>query len=193
MIEIDQQPQTSMDLLRIILLAEMGIQDDHLSIYDQKWVIPPFEDMFIVLEYRNGIPIGNNNYFDTSCADGIPREVQLVNKLEKIVVGVFSRNDEAMYRKDEVAMALMSQYSQLIQEGYSFKIARVMPDEDLSFLEGTAMLKRYDIEVSVYAWYKKIKNANYIMPPFNIQVTAQDAGSGNIQTQVTPLKALPNL
>jgi hypothetical protein len=193
MISINGQQQTSMELLRIILLEEMCLKPDHVNLYDQKWVIPPLDDMFIVLEYRNGIPIGNNNYFDTSCPDGIPREVQLVNKLEKIVVRVFSRTDEAMYRKDEVSMALMSQYSQFIQESYSFSIARIMPDIDLSELEGTAMLKRYDIEVSVYAWYKKIKKANYIVPPFNIQVTAEDAGSGDIQTPIFPAQALPKL
>ena len=185
------EPKNSLDLIRMICKSQMNLQDDHVSIYDQKWVIPPYDDLFLVVEYRNGKTLMNRNYFDNST--GTPQEVQTVNMLENIVVGVFSRNNEALWRKEEVFMALASSYAQFIQEQYAFKIARCGTIQDLSSLEGTASLKRYDIEIQSYAWYEKIISPNYINPPFTLQVIANDLGNGEIKQNVTQFTTVPIL
>lgn len=192
MISLDGVPQTSMDLIRIILIDQMCMKPERVNIYDEKWIIPPHENLFITIEYRNGKTIGNNNYFVNSADSGAPVECQVVNMLENIVVGVFSRNREATLRKEEVLMSIMSSYSEYIQESYGFKIARAGQIEDLSALEGTAMLKRYDIELNVYAWYKRLLIPGYIAPPFTLQVTVNDSGNGEIQRDITQFLTPPN-
>lgn len=190
MIEINNTPQTSMDLLRMILVDQMCLDPDRVNIYDEKWKIPSIDDLFIVLEYRRGKCIGNRNTFIST--GGEPEEHQNLNMLEDITIGVFSRNRSATQRKEEVLLAIMSSYAQSLQEAYAFKIARAGIIQDLSELEGSAMLKRYDIEVRVFAWYKKIITPNYISPPYILKIYANDPGDGIIKTQVTQLESLPN-
>ena len=193
MINFNGVPQTSMDLIRLILVNQMSLQPDHVNIYDNKWIVPNYDEMFIVVEYRSGKNIGNNNRFINSPLFQEPIEVQTVNMLEKIVVGVFSRNDEAQLRKEEVLMSIFSSYAQLMQEEYAFKICRAADIEDLSTLEGAAMLKRYDIELSVYAWYSRTIKPGFIKPPFNIMVKANDASTKILQAEVTASSQLPGI
>ncbi len=172
MIELQDIPQTSMDLLRLILVNQMDLGKERVNVYDEKWKIPPDEELFIVLEYRSGKCIANRNTF----VGEDETEVQDVNMLEHITVGVFSRNRSATQRKEEVLMAILSSFAQGLQEKYAFKIARIGPIDDLSALEGTAMLKRYDIDLSVFAWYTKTINPDYFTS-YRLKVIVDTNGS----------------
>jgi len=174
MISLQNIPQTSMDLLRLIIVNQMGLDPEKVNIYDEKWTIPPTEDLYIVLEYRSGKLIANRNTFVSTGGD--PIEEQDINVLEQITIGVFSKDRSATQRKEEVFMALLSSYAQNLQEKYSFKISRIGPIVDLSTLEGVAMLKRYDIDISVFAWYEKTINPTYL-DSFTIKVI-DDLGNG---------------
>ena len=190
MIEINNTPQTSTDLLRMILVEQMDLDQEKVNIYDEKWKIPPDDDLFIVLEYRAGKCLANRNTFVSTGGD--PEEHQDLNMLEDIIIGIFSRNRSATLRKEEVLMALISSYAQSLQEKYSFKILRAGRIQDLSELEGSAMLKRYDIEVRVFAWYKKVITPGFIKPPYRLKVLANDAGDGIMEAEVTQFESLPN-
>jgi len=167
------------------------MRPERVNIYNEKWIIPDHDELEITIEYRNGRVIANRNLFDASVDP--PVEWQELNMLESIVVGVFSRNLEAQLRKEEVFMALKSQYAQFLQEQYSFKIARAGMIQDLSALEGPAMLKRYDIEFNVYAWYERTITVGALIPPFNIEVIANDKGNGEIKELVTQFTVQPLL
>ena len=193
MVEIEGVPQTSMDLIRLIIINQMKMQQDRVNIYDNKWIMPDHDEMFITIEYRNGKAIGNNRQFCNDSATSTPYEIQTVNMFEKIVVGVFSRNNEAQYRKEEVLMAIKSSYAQLFYETFAFKVGANGQIEDLSALEGAAMLKRYDIELNVWAWYQKKIVPGYLVPPMTIMVTANDQGSGILTAEVTASSQLPSL
>ena len=58
-------------------------------------------------------------------------------------------------------MAINSVYAQQIQEANSFKIARLSAIDDLSALEGAAMLYRFEISLVVFAWYRKSKSVEF--------------------------------
>ncbi len=123
MIAINSVPQTSMDLIRNIIVAQMCLKPERVNIYDEKWKIPTDEELFITIEYRNGKCISNRNIF---ISDGEPpTEEQNVNMLENITVGIFSRDRSATQRKEEVLMGIMSSYAQSLQEKFSFSIARI--------------------------------------------------------------------
>lgn len=190
MIEFDNEPQTSMDLIRLILVNQMNLKPERVNIYDEKWKIPPDDELFISIEYRNGRTLANRNSFISTGSD--PIESQDVNMLENIIVGVFSRNRSATQRKEEVLMAMMSSYAQSLQEKYAFKISRAGTIEDLSSLEGSAMLKRYDIDLTVYAWYQKLIVPGYIEPPFTVKVIANDPGAGTMTQSFTQFTTQPS-
>ena len=189
MITIENVPQTSMDLIRLILINQMGMKQDRVAVYDEKWKIPDDEEMFITIEYRNSKTIANRNIFDGTSTP--PVEYQELNMIETIVVGVFSRNNESQWRKEEVLMAIRSQYAQLMQEQFSFKIAMAGNIQDLSVLEGAAMLKRYDIELMVFSWYEKKVTPGYMTPPLALKVIANDRGNGEIIRNVPDISKLP--
>lgn len=185
MITLNSVPQTSMDLLRLIIINQLGLDPSRVNVYDEKWKIPNDESLEIVLEYRSGKCIANRNNFIST--GSTPTEVQDLNMLEQITVGVFSKNREATQRKEEVLMAILSSFAQGLQEQYAFKIARVGPITDLSALEGTAMLKRYDIDLAVYAWYTKTITPGYIAS-YTIQVIADIGGGKEISRTIVPQK-----
>lgn len=190
MISINKVPQTSMDIIRLILINQMELKQDRVLIYDENLDLPNDPELFLTVEYRNSIMIANRNIFDTS--GDVPIECQQVYMLESIVVGLLSRNLDAQLRKDEVAMAIKSQYAQLMQEQFSFRIGRSVKIDDLSALEATAMLKRYDVEIMVYAWYQKTVTPGYMIGN-TLQIIANDRGIGEIKANVTQLSTLPTL
>lgn len=58
-------------------------------------------------------------------------------------------------------MAVNSLYAQAVQESYNFKISRASAINNLSELEGSAMLNRFEISLVCFAWYSKEKNGDY--------------------------------
>ena len=156
---IDDTAQTSLDLLRDIIMTEMALADDRVFIYNPKFVIPSFDDLFVVIEFKNSQIISSRT---TTTGTGVNyRQIQDVNTREYIAVDIFSRNTQALYRKEEVVMALMSIYAQQIQEIYGFKLFRIAPIENLSDVEGGARLYRFEIPIVMHAWYQKEKPVDY--------------------------------
>jgi hypothetical protein len=149
----------SIDLLRTIILSEMGMNDDRVSIFNQKWKIPPDDGLFVVLEYRSGKLIRSRDYF--SDVNGNFTEIQDLNVQEHISICIMSGNFDAMRRKEEGVMALNSVYSQTIQEQNSFHIARMSPIINASQAEASRMLTRFDLDVILLSWYEKQKTVDF--------------------------------
>lgn len=164
--------QTTLDFLRDIIATEMELPEDRVFIYDERAKLPTDKGLFVVLSYK-GAPkvIANRNIPQTSVSD--LSEDQEINMQEIIAIDVMSQNREALERKEEVLMAINSMYSQGIQEKNSFKIFRNPSIEDLSALEGAAMLKRYELSVVVFSWYSKVKLADYY-EKFSAELNTED-------------------
>lgn len=158
---VQLQPlETTVDILRDIIKKEMCLEDDHIFIYNQKWNTPNDDALYVIIEYVGSKIISSRNTNSQDNA-GNYREVQDLNTQEQITILLLSRGLEALQRKEEAVMALYSIYSQQKQSELSFKIARNAPIEDLSSLEASAILYRFDIPVVLFTWYEKIKSANY--------------------------------
>jgi hypothetical protein len=156
----DGTPQTALDLIRDIIVADMDMEPDRVFIFNQSWKLPPYEGLFILVEYKSG-PKCVSNRNEVRMIGGAYTEVQMVNMQEHIAINFFSRNQEAELRKEEVLMAIGSLLSQGSQEENSFKIARISAIENLSELEGAAMLNRFEISLVVLTWYEKVKTADF--------------------------------
>ena len=110
---IDDTAQTSLDLLRDIIMTEMALDDDRVFIYNPKFKLPTFDDIFVVIEFKHSQIISSRTI--TTGTDINYRQVQDVTSRESIAIDIFSRNTSALYRKEEVIMALTSIYAQQIQ------------------------------------------------------------------------------
>lgn len=146
---------TSLDLLRDIIQQEMILDDDQIYIYAQPNIIPTDKRLYVVIEYKYSKVYSNRNL--TPVNDGIITEEQNVNTQEFLTVQLFSRSFEALQRKEEAAMALRSVYAQQQQEKYSFKMSVNPQILDLTSLEASAMLYRYDLPIVFLSAYQKIK------------------------------------
>jgi hypothetical protein len=91
-----------------------------------------------------------------------PVEVQSSVSVSVIQVDIMSFDGSARSRHEEVAMALVSVYSQQMQEKHQCQISRnPAPFIDTSTLEATAMLKRYTTTVTMTALFSKSKVVEY--------------------------------
>ena len=163
------QNYLTLDLIRLILLNELCIDKDRIIIYNQKFILPPSKGLRIYIEPKSPpIAISSRNQMDI-----YNNENQDSNWLEEISIGIYSRDLSALQRKEEVAMALHSIFSQQLQEAQSFKIFRNVRIIPINEIEGTARLYRFDIECKVQAWYSKVKIAEFF-DSFNVQVRVND-------------------
>lgn len=150
----------TLSLIRTIMIEELCLDPNQIVIYNQKFIIPKTEGMFLYVEPKSPpIPISSRNQLVNT--DYGANEEQDSNWLEEISIGIYSRDTEALYRKEEVAMALHSIFSQQVQEKNSFKIFRNVNIIPINEIEGAARLYRFDVECRVQSWYSKIKVAEF--------------------------------
>jgi len=170
---------TTLELLRQIILGYIPTFDEtRINIYNQKFKIPDDDGVFVTIEYNSGKVLSSRSNFNFSGNN--PESVDL-NTLENISIDIMSRNTDALRTKELFVMALNSYFSQGIQEKNGFKILRIAPINNLSDLEGSARLFRYEIPVNIFAWYENLTPADYFNI-FNFQVIAN--GDPEMKTPV---------
>lgn len=172
---------TTIDLIRNIIMVDMPFPTERIFLYNEDYVLPPDNGMWIIVAYQGTKPYSNRNstFIDEQ---GNFMERQNVNTQEQIIIHLMSFNLEALRRKEEVLQALASMYSQNLQSQESFKIAPIMPIMDRSEIEGGKINYRFDIMLTVLYWYEKIKSANSL-PAILTKLTVAD-GDQNNQTVI---------
>ena len=151
----DGSRQTVPELICDIVRREMGLEADRVVVYNQRFKLPTKEGIFIVVEFKGSKAFSNRNVYSPEDDS----EVQTLNTLELISVNILSRNDDALQRKEEVLMAINSIYAQSIQEAHNFRIANISAIDNVSDVEGSSIMYRFEINLSVFAWYEKTKDA----------------------------------
>lgn len=131
-----------------IIQTQMGLDNStsgaQVWIYDQKRNIPEKMQLWVVVRFLTGKPFGNKSEF----INGV--EHQSINMNSVFMIDIFSRDDSALARKEEILMAMKSIYAQRLQELYAFKIAKLpISFNDLSQLEGAAIPYRFSINLQV--------------------------------------------
>lgn len=148
-----QKRGTTADILRQIILHELELKDTQIWIYGESYKIPPEDGLFCVIEYKYSKPYSSRLLTPVD-GENLLSE-QNLNTQEFMTVQLFSRNRDADFRKEEAAMALNSIYAQQLGEQLGFRVSMINPIQNMTALEGSAMLKRYDISVTVLSWYQK--------------------------------------
>jgi hypothetical protein len=171
-------------ILADVIQHELGLKDGQVMTAYQRFTIPT-EGLFIVLTYAGPSQIigsadeivddqGLSPAPYNPLSGGSPpiptggmTEIQSITILYTIQIDVMAFSDDdgtnqARSRKEEVAMAVNSVYSQQNQEENQMQISRQPgPFRDTSFLESTEFLQRYTTDVRVTAATTKTKPADY--------------------------------
>ena len=140
----------TVQLIAQILQRGLTLTDDQIWIYNQRREIPPTPGLFVIVELNGVMPYGSQNKFNPATdTETLSQTLQ-----EMITIHAFSRDTTAVERMAEIFGVLNSTYSQQVQELEGFKIG-VVPTtvNDVSSLEGAALLYRIDITLRVLRGY----------------------------------------
>lgn len=142
-----------------VLQAELGLDDAHCLLGDQKWDIPADKQLFVVVFDQAARPFGTANYLDPDPASPtFGREVQQGAALHDVRVELMSFDHEARTRKEEPGLALASFYAQQLAERYSLQLGRAQTPVDASETEVAGRLLKFVIHVNVTALHQKVKD-----------------------------------
>lgn len=153
-------PVPPLQCLCEIIQTEMGLADDQVYVYQQKINIPPDDRIYIAVGELSSKPYSNIN--KTVEIDGVLSEEQSTNFAVQASIDIFSRSTQALFRKEEIILALGSNYAQQIQEAQAIRIARISQAfNNLSQLEASAIPYRFQISVTVQYKVTKTKAIPY--------------------------------
>lgn len=143
-----------------IIQKSMGLNEGQVYLYNQKIDIPTDSQIYIAVGVISCKPFGNTK---TSDGSGLGfRNIQSTNFQSLLSIDILSRSIEALNRKEELLMALNSQYSQTQQELNGFYIARLSSAfANLSEVDGAAIPYRFNISVNVQYQITKTTPVDY--------------------------------
>jgi len=162
-----------MDILKIIadiIQNELSLSSGQVMIYNQSYKIPTTPGLYVVVGNLGGKAIGSNSEV-TDEATGIS-ETQTLSMLKIVQIDLMSIDSSARDNEADVIMALQSDYAQKTMEQNKIKIARIPSQfNDISEVEGHAMMTRLSCALNILALYTKNKAIDYydvftdVVPP----------------------------
>lgn len=128
-----------------IIVNEMALDASRVVVYDQNFDAPDDDNIFVVIATKRSRIVGNTNRFDP----GTNAEIKSVVLFDYLDVEITSKNRDALDRKEEILMAIDSDYSIRQQEDNNIEIFRTKEIIDISFIDGTSALHRFRIPVII--------------------------------------------
>lgn len=147
-----------------ILQNQLGLADDQVMLYNQKFDIPPDDRLYISLAVLATRTFGvQNRHLVVPTLDGADfLSVLSSNRQETYQITIFSRSSEARTRNWEIPPALASDTSERMQEANNIRIGYLPSSmNDVSALDGTAILNSYALTIQVLAAYEKVQPEPY--------------------------------
>lgn len=148
----------------VLVLADiikncLSLADGQVFIYNQNFKLPETSGLFVIIQYNSSQEYASNNEFVPT--DEGANEVMSLQVREEYTINVMSKDNTARTRKEEVKMALRSNYSQNQQGLYQFSIGRLGNFVNVSELEGANVINRFALNVSLLAHYSKTLATDY--------------------------------
>lgn len=149
---------TPLQLLGRIIQRELGLSEGRVYLWDQKINAPTDKGLFIAISALSPKCYANINHFNHLTL----QQEQSSSWATQVDVDIISRGPEARDRKEEVVMALNSQYSVQQQQLNSFFIATIPTAiRNLSEIDGAAIPYRFNFSLNLLYNVKKIQPAAY--------------------------------
>lgn len=157
-----------------VIQQELGLANGRVYLWDQKIMQPNDSGLYVAVKVLLCKPFANTMKYDGS-GSGLDA-VQSVNMLATLQLDIISRGPAARTRKEEVLMALNSNYAQSQQELNSFYIGKLPPGGqfvNLSSIDGSAIPQRFSINVNLQYFVRKTKPVSYFDDFAEVQVTTE--------------------
>jgi len=144
-----------------ILQHEMNLADGRVYLWDQKIFQPKDQGLYIAVSAATPRAFGNTNRFNsvtnqTDC---------YVSMVCEIMVDAISRGPAARDRKEEIILAMGSNYAEQQMNNNSFYVARLPTNGgrfvNLSDVDGAAIPYRYQIRFNMQYAYAKAQAVEY--------------------------------
>lgn len=166
--ELQMNILSPLGLLAQIIQTELGLENGRVWFFNQKIDEPKDQNLYVVLRVMSVKPFSNNlKYRENSGIDG----VQTANFRSTVSIDIKSRGTEALERKEEVVMALRSQYSLQQQELNALKISAV-PGEipNIGEIDGSAIPYRFNLTINLLYSVTKTRAVDYYDTFENVNV-----------------------
>ncbi len=161
-----------------VIQKEMNLSNGRVYLWDQKINQPKDSGLYIAVAVLNCKPFGNTNRSvsgGSAPEDGLFAD-QSVNMLATLQLSAISRGPEARTRKEEIILALESDYSRKQQEGNGFYIGKLPAGGqfvNLSSVDGAAIPYRFDIQINIQYFFKKRKAVDYFNDFAPVEITTE--------------------
>lgn len=161
-----------------IITNQLGLDTNHCWIASQNRKIPAqAQELFCVVGSSFFKPISSKSRFNTETNT----EIQEVYGRADIQIDLFSRNNDARIRRDEVLMALNSFYSANVQDEGCFRIFELPTFwHNTSYLEGSSSINRFTLIVPTMVWKTKEIVFDYY-DKFRAEVSNENGIIANLQ------------
>jgi CDP-diacylglycerol pyrophosphatase len=151
-----------------IIKSEMALSDGQIWVYNNKRNIPDDDGLYIVVSAGAVQTIGTKRAYQSD-PDAL-KEITAAHCMASVSIDILSRSSDARTRKEEIILALNSTYSQQQQEKHSVSIGCIPTGfTDVSFVEETAQMNRFNLSFNITYKTEKIKTVEYYNT-FNKQV-----------------------
>lgn len=151
---------TPLELVCNVLQQGMGLENGQVYLWDQKIFIPTDSRLYVAVSLIAPRCFANNS--SPNPITGGLSQVQSANFSAMLDIDILSRGPEARVRKEEVLLALNSQYSEQLQNANGFRIFNVPTSfVNLSEEDGAAIPYRFKITVAVQYFVSSVKAAQY--------------------------------
>ncbi len=157
-----------------MIQSELGLSNGRVYLWDQKIFQPSDNGLYVVVSVMSCKPFANTISPDPTT--GWDTAIQSVNMMATLDIDIMSRGPAARTRKEEVILALNSDYAQFQQEANSFLIGKIPPGArflNLSFIDGAAIPYRYRISVNMQYSVTKTKAIPYFDTFEDVTVTTE--------------------
>lgn len=160
-------------LLCEIIQRELGLAAGRVYLWNQKITEPNDKGLYVVLSVPSCKPFGNVNR-QVASGGGLDSE-QFIAMSAVVDIDIKSRGTSALDRKEEVLMALNSNYSDQQQEANGFYVAKLSSRFiNVSAIDGAAIPYWFRISVNVQYAVSKTKPVQYF-DTFDSPETAIDS------------------
>jgi hypothetical protein len=144
----------AINIVAYIIKQGLSLNEDQVWLYNQDYIIPPNPQLSVMIQFAGSQPFGNNNRA-TPTEAGMAEEMSLQAR-EEYIINIFSKDDSAQQRKEDVILALNSFFATTWQAIGQFKLPRISNSfVNISDVEGPGMLNRFAINIALLTGYYK--------------------------------------
>ena len=146
---------TPMELVADIIQTELGLGNGQVYLYNSKINIPIDDALYVAVGCLSNKPFANSRVYTVS--SGQMYQTQSTNFQSLLSINILSRGPIARDQKEQVILALGSDYAESQMELNSFRIALLSTSfVNLSEVDGAAIPYRFNISAQLRYFVKKV-------------------------------------